>query len=92
MVLAGIALGAGSFAKHVIGIGETEFLHAFGAFHRCADILAEDELPPHFAHRTPDGSADDRLSQTLDRAAQRFGGASLVTLVQDAARQHQRPC
>ena len=90
MITFGVSICSGGLAQHVIAVGKPLGLHAFGAFHRLADIFAQHKLSPHFAHRAGHGGADHRLAQALDGAAQMAADAGLF-IIQNAACEHQGP-
>ena len=86
-----VVLGSGGFAQHVVGIGVALGFAFAGAFHRLADVTAQHELRAHFAHGAAHSGADHRLAQPADHAAQCADDAVALFVVQDPARQHQRP-
>ncbi len=88
---AGVGLGPGRFAEHIVGIGIAARLHLGGPLHRAADVLAQDELAPHLFHRAGHGGTYHRLAQPFDRALQR-PREPRAALIKNAARKHQRPC
>ncbi len=67
VILAGVIVGAGRFAKHVIGIGVTLLLHALGAVGGPLDVGAEHELAAELLHGLSHGGANHRLAHALDR-------------------------
>ena len=87
---AGVGVGAGRLAKHIVRIGEANGLHPLGAFHRLVDVLAQHKLTAHLAHGTANGGTDHRLAQTLHSTAQMSCDAGLF-VIQNATRQHQGP-
>ena len=90
MVAAGVALGAGGFAQHVIAVGVAFGLKVFGAGHGFFDGLAQDEIAAHFLHRAGNGRADHRLAQPFHGGAQVAGDAAF-SIVKHLAGEHQRP-
>ena len=76
--------------QHVVAVGVALGLLRARAGQRVANGLSQNELPPHFLHRARHGRTDHRLTQTLDRAAQRARQPRL-RVFEHPARQHQGP-
>ena len=91
MVASGIGLGACGLAEHVVGIGVAALFHLPCAFLRFVDIPSEYELAAEFAHGTADGGADHGFAKPSDGTAYDPRHALFLFVVQEPAREQQRP-
>ena len=70
MIAAGIEIVDSRFTQHIITVTIALFFEDVGAFDSFLNGLAQHKLLPHFTHHPRHGLSDNRLPQTLDRAAQ----------------------
>ena len=91
MITLRIRFGPCTFPEHVIRVRVALANQIRTPFHRLVDISTEHKLRSHFAHRLTDSGPDHRLPQPADQPVERSHQSALVAILDDTARQHQRP-